>query len=112
MVNYEFFKAAQEPEATAGESKAYWAWRNGIHEKLDFPLQKDSMWDKDVSDFLTTIEKAGFKKFGFYARSTNALQNIVDFMKAGWKATGTFEFDRDLEELGYKPCEGLIFEKE
>ena len=67
------------------------------------------MWDEEISDFLGAIEKAGFKKFGFFSKSTGDLRNIVAFTKAGWGITGTFEIPNAFEE--YKPDEGLTFEK-
>jgi len=113
MKNNEFFNAMNEQKGftTDGARKAYFAWQTGIDEERDFPVQNDSIWDKEVSDFLTTLEKAGFKKFGYFCNATNARQNIVDFLKAGWQLTGTFELKNPFEKFGYAPDEGLIFEK-
>ena len=114
MKNNEFFNAMKEQENkqfTAGERNAYYAWQTGIQNNLDFPVQNDSMFDKEVSDFLATLEKAGFQKFGYYCNSTNARQNIVDFLKAGWQLTGIFELENPFEKFGYKPDEGLVFER-
>ena len=56
MKNNEFFKTISgKAEATKGELEAYWAWRTGIDKKADFPILRDSMWDNEVSDFLSTI---------------------------------------------------------
>ena len=62
------------------------------------------MWQEEIADFLKAIKEAGFKKFGFHAISTLAVENIAAFTKAGWKLTGVFEFDE------YRTFEGLIFE--
>ena len=109
MKNNEFFKALRNSEnVTVGECTAFNAWCDGIRAKADFPVLKNSIWDKDVSDFLGTMAKAGIKKFGFFSKSTGDLRNIVAFTKAGWAITGTFEIPNAFEE--YKPDEGLVFE--
>ena len=112
MQNNEFFKALRgSTEATAGVRYAYYSWENDVRENLDFPLLRDSLRDSaEVADFLTAIEQAGFKKFG-YGRSTADLSNIVNFVKAGWKIAGVFEFNHELEVFGYKPSEGLLIIK-
>ncbi len=109
MKNNEFFKALQgKEEITRGEIEALNAWNIGMWERLDFPFARDSIpmfnGEKDVSDFLKSIEAAGFKKFGYHARSTMGVENIVAFTKAGWKLTGVFEYGDEYR------FEGLVFE--
>ncbi len=106
MKNNEFFRAlyGKEENATMSEKEALSAWFKGIREGLGFPLLTDSIREKNVSDFLNTVNEAGFKKFGYYARATNAVDNIAAFTKAGWKLTGIVEFDE------YRHYEGLVFE--
>ena len=86
MKDNEFFKILMNnggDKATAGTYDAYNTWRVGISAKLDFPFLSDSIWEKDVADFLGTITKAGFTKFAYQSHSTMAFENIVNFMKAG-----------------------------
>lgn len=112
MKNNEFFKALKgKKNATTGECQAYRAWQDGIREKLDFPFLKDSLWERDIADFLATIEKAGFRKFGFFSMSAVGLRNLVDFAKAGWEIAEIFQIPSPLEEYGYRPEEGLLLEK-
>ena len=111
--NNEFFKALRnngENKATVGTYEAYSAWQEGISAKLDFPFLPDSIWAKDVADFLGTITKAGFTKFAYKSHSTMTFENIVSFMKAGWEITGRIEIPDAFEEYGYAPADCLIFE--
>ena len=113
MKNNEFFRALRSQENhTWGEVNALDAWHKGIEKHLDFPLLTNSIWEKDIADFLKSMNEAGIKKFGFYARSTLAVENIVAFTKAGWKFTGIIKFNDHLQYdwLGLSPLEGLVFE--
>lgn len=92
--------------ANHGKISAYGAWRDGNKYKLDFPFLTLSLPEKDTSDFLKTIEAAGFKKFGFFSHTENAIENITEFLKAGWKLTRTFETD-----FGTFIANGLVLEK-
>ena len=106
MTSNEFFKIlCGFKETTRGMDMAINAWSRGIRENSEFPILTDSMWEQDVADFLRMIEESGYKKFGYYARSTGAVENIVCFTKAGWEITGTVTFDE------YHHYEGLVFEK-
>ena len=120
MKDNKFFKAMQKKldsmtygeiynDTKTGENAAFGAWRDGKEQKLDFPFLTRSLHDSEVSDFLGTVEEAGFKKFGFFTRSTKTTENIVAFLKAGWKLTGTFEFNTGLEATVM--VDGLVFEK-
>ena len=93
MQNNEFFKALRgSTEATAGVRYAYYSWENDVRENLDFPLLRDSLRDSaEVADFLTAIEQAGFKKFGYYG-SWDCTERCVNFIESGWKVDGIFEF--------------------
>ena len=105
MKNNEFFRTLNGKEnPTIGEYYALSAWVQGRREGLDFPLLTDSMWEQDVPDFLESMLKGG-GKFGFYVRSTAALENIVLFTKDGWKLTDVVRFDE------HRHYEGLVFEK-
>ncbi|MBR1486354.1 MAG: hypothetical protein IJ597_03765 [Synergistaceae bacterium] len=92
--------------ANYGKISAYGAWRNGNKYKLNFPFLTLSLPEKDISDFLKTIETAGFKKFGFFSHAEKTVENITEFLKAGWKLTRTFEID-----FGTFIANGLVFEK-
>ena len=120
MKDNKFFKAMQKKldsmtygeiynDTKTGENAAFGAWRDGKEQKLDFPFLTRSLHDSEVSDFLRTVEEAGFKKFGFSSHSENAVENIAEFLKAGWKLTGTFRFDAGLHETVM--VDGLVFEK-
>ena len=115
MKNNEFFNnmrnAIKNKEATYGEQAAFWAWRKGIEENQDFPIETDAFWEKDFLVFLKTIEAAGFKKLGFSGSSTLAMSNLVAFVKKGWRTTGTFKYNISNID-GYRFSEGLILEKD
>lgn len=105
MKNNEFFNALNVKEILKhSEKNALVAWCEGIRKQLDFPFLMDTMWEEEIPDILTIIKSAGFKKFGFFGKSTAAINNIIAFTKAGWKLTGTFEFNEG------RHYEGLIFE--
>ena len=102
--------AVKNYEVTHGEHEAFWAWREGMDAGLDCPFLKDTMWEEHVSNFLTTIEKAGFAKFAFRAHSTMTFENIIDFMKAGWQITGRIEID-DSDFYAQRTIDAVIFER-
>ena len=114
MKNNKFFNnmrnAVKNNEVTHGESEAFWAWREGIDAGLDCPFLKDSIWDKDLSDFLAAIEAAGFAKFAYKSHSTMSFENIIDFMKAGWQITGRIEID-DSGFDAVRTIDAVIFER-
>ena len=94
MKNNEFFKAIEgSTEVTEGMRRAYDAWKEGMVRELDFPFLRDLAIDKaEVADFLTAIEQAGFKKFGYYG-SWDCTERCVNFIESGWKVDGIFEFN-------------------
>ena len=100
----EFFLNARN-----GKNVAFGTWLKGIKRGLDFPLLTYPLYEDEISDFLKTLEKAGFKKFGFSVYGKNSTKNITEFQKAGWKLTGTFE----ILEFDDEPftVEAFIFEK-
>ena len=123
MKNNKFFKAMQKKlnsmtygelyeanQHNSGKKAALYAWREGNSQNLDFPLLARTLYEDEVSDFLETVEEAGFKKFGFFAHGRDTINNITAFLKTGWKLTGTFEFDDGCKE----PImfEGLVFERD
>ena len=103
-------KIKEDLRVSVGELNAFDAWEKGIEENQDFPIQIDTLWKKDRSDFLKTIKAAGFKKFGFSGSSTMAMENLVDFVKDGWQVTGTFKYDISNFD-GYRFSEGVILER-
>jgi hypothetical protein len=119
MKNNQYFNAMQKEfdamsygeiydSTKIGKIAAYGAWHEGNRQELDFPVLTRFLREDDISDFLGTIEEAGFKKFGFFS-AEKAVETITDFLKAGWKLTGTFEFDAGLHETVI--ANGVVFEK-
>ena len=122
MKNNEFFNAMQKKldkmtygefyefnQHNSGKTAAFGAWREGNEQNLSFPFLTRSLHENQISDFLGTIEEAGFKKFGFFSRSANDTENIAEFLKSGWKLIGTFEFEAGLHETVM--VDGLVFQK-
>ncbi|MBR2207503.1 MAG: hypothetical protein IJ859_01700 [Synergistaceae bacterium] len=114
MKNNEFFNnmrnTVKNNEVTRGENQAFWAWRECIDAGLDCPFLKDSIWEEHVSNFLATIEAAGFTKFAYKSGSTMTFENIIDFMKAGWAITGRIEID-DSDFYAQRTIDAVIFER-
>lgn len=44
---------------------------------------EDSLWDKEVHDFVSTLRKAGIRTFVYTSRSSNALMNLCAFAEEG-----------------------------
>ena len=93
-----------------GRSAAFSAWRKGNKQNLDFPFLTYPLYEDEFSEFLETLEEAGFKKFGFTTLGRGIVQNIIGFLKAGWKLTGVSKFDAGMDDDPFA-VDGLIFEK-
>ena len=69
-------KAWYEEDAAAkfpfeqGVSKAYRAWATSISRKEDELEMDDFLWEREVTDFVETLRKAGIKTFVYTNQST------------------------------------------
>ena len=48
----------------------------------------DYLWDREVSDFVETLRKAGIQSFVYSNQSTAVMQNIHQFVAAGCTLKG------------------------
>ena len=51
----------------SGVSKAYRAWAQSLSRKEDEVEMDDFLWEKEVTDFIETLRKAGIETFQFAA---------------------------------------------
>ena len=109
MKNNEFFRAlCKQKKHSKGENDALSAWNWGKHYAVNFPILQHYIVQEDVPEFLDTLVKGGYKKFGLPTSFTSLTKDIITFLKAGWKITGvmTFTYNEDHDS------EALIFEKD
>ena len=84
-------KAWYEEDAAAkfpfeqGVSKAYRAWATSISRKEDELEMDDFLWEREVTDFVETLRKAGIKTFVYTNQSTAVMENLQQ--AARWKAS-------------------------
>lgn len=78
-------KAWYEEDAAAkfpfeqGVSKAYRAWATSISRKEDELEMDDFLWEREVTDFVETLRKAGIKTFVYTNQSTAVMENLHQF---------------------------------
>ena len=87
-------KAWYEEDAAAkfpfeqGVSKAYRAWATSISRKEDELEMDDFLWEREVTDFVETLRKAGIKTFVYTNQSTAVMENLHQFAAAGCTMEG------------------------
>jgi hypothetical protein len=99
MTNVYFENLRTRQDLTSGEIKAYQVYRFSPTE--DFILD-GFLWDKEVSDFVNTLRKAGVKSFVYTNTSTAVMDNFHALLENGCKFV-----EACTTEDGYK---GLRFE--
>lgn len=65
---------------SSGVNKAYWAW---YYSDFQGEIICDTMWNKEVHDFVSTMREAGVKSFIYIDKSTTLMDNLHSFVKEG-----------------------------
>ena len=84
---YEEDAAAKFP-FEAGASKAYRAWATSISRQEDELEMDDFLWEKEVTEFIDTLRKAGITSFVYTNQSTAVMENLHQFAAAGCQMQG------------------------
>ena len=59
-----------------GANKAYRAWASSVCRREDEVEMDDFLWDREVSDFVDTLRRAGFATFVYTNQSTAVMENL------------------------------------
>ena len=92
-------KAAKFP-FESGVSKAYRAWSQSISRKEDELEMDDFLWEKEVTDFIETLRKAGITSFVYTNQSTAVMENLHAFAAEGCTMTGLCTITRHENRWG------------
>lgn len=83
-----------------GVSKAYRAWATSISRKEDELEMDDFLWEREVTDFVETLRKAGIKTFVYTNQSTAVMENLHQFAAAGCTMEGLCTITRQENRWG------------
>lgn len=83
-----------------GACKAYRAWASSVSRKEDELEMDDFLWEKEVSDFIDTLRKAGIKTFVYTNQSTAVMENLHQFAAAGCTMDGLCTITRQESRWG------------
>ena len=70
---------------SGGIGKAFRAWLYSESNELEMD---EFLWDREVSDFVETLRKAGIQSFVYTNQSTAVMENIHQFAAAGCTLEG------------------------
>ena len=70
---------------SGGIGKAFRAWLYSEGNELEMD---EFLWDREVSDFVETLRKAGIQSFVYTNQSTAVMENIHQFVAAGCTLEG------------------------
>ena len=91
-----------------GASKAYQAWAGSIeHDEDEFEFS-DFLWENEVTDFVSTLRKAGIKTFIYTGHSTALMENIHQLAAEGCTMTGLYKAEHE-ERWGATTVMGIRF---
>ena len=102
----EELKAWYEEDAAAkfpfpqGACKAYRAWASSLSRQEDELEMDDFLWDREVSDFIGTLRRAGIDTFIYTNQSTAAMKNLFAFAAEGCMMTGLCTITRHEDRWG------------
>ena len=105
-------KAWYEEDAAAkfpfeqGVSKAYRAWATSISRKEDELEMDDFLWEREVTDFVETLRKAGIKTFVYTNQSTAVMEMPLLRLQLHAPHPQTRERHRELLEVRHHQEEG------
>ena len=66
-----------------GEKAACWAEDTSMYRGSSEFEMEDSLWEKEVHDFISTLRRAGISSFVYTNKSSNALMNLCMFAEEG-----------------------------
>ena len=102
---YEEDKAAIFP-LPQGACRAYRAWAQSLSRKEDELEMDDFLWEKEVTDFVDTLRKAGVDTFVYTNQSTACMENLHQLAAAGCTMQGLCTITRRETRWGdEEPCE-------
>ncbi len=84
---YEEDAAATFP-FTQGACKAYRAWASSLSRQEDEVEMDDFLFEKEVTDFVGTLRKAGIPSFVYSNQSTSVMENLHAFAAEGCTMEG------------------------
>ena len=84
----------------SGVSKAYRAWAQSLSRKEDEVEMDDFLWEKEVTDFIETLRKAGIETFVYTNQSTAVMENLHQFAAAGCTMQGLCTITRQESRWG------------
>lgn len=96
---YEEDRAAVFP-FPQGACKAYRAWAQSLSRKEDEVEMDDFLWEKEVSDFIDALRKAGIETFVYTNQSTAVMENLHQFAAAGCRMQGLCTITRHENRWG------------
>jgi len=102
----EELKAWYEEDAAAkfpfpqGACKAYRAWASSLSRQENELEMDDFLLDREVSDFVGTLRRAGIDTFIYTNQSTAAMKNLFAFAAEGCTLTGLCTITRHEDRWG------------
>lgn len=75
---------------SAGACKAYRAWAESVENEYDEVEFSDSLWDREVKDFIETLRNAGIENLILTGHSTGLMADIHNLESEGCKMVGTY----------------------
>ena len=102
----EELKAWYEEDAAAvfpfsqGVCKAYRAWASSLSRKQTELELDDFLWEKEISDFVSTLREAGITSFVYTNQSTAVMENLHQLAAAGCTMQGLCTITRQETRWG------------
>ena len=85
---------------SGGACKAYRTWKNSIRRNEDEVEMDDFLWEREVTDFIEALHKAGIRTFVYTNQSTAVMENLHAFASNGCKMTGLCTISRRENRYG------------
>ena len=83
-----------------GACKAYRAWAQSLSRKENEVEMDDFLWEKEVTDFIDALRKAGIETFVYTNQSTAVMENLHQFAAAGRRMQGLCTITRHESRWG------------
>lgn len=71
----------------------------------------ECLWDRDIPDFVETLQKAGIKEFHYISKNTGLLENIYYLAQEGWWIEGTCRITRRPTNFYNREYIAVVFKK-
>jgi len=92
----------------AGACKAYRAWMQSIEHENEELQMDDFLWEREVSDFVDCLRKAGISTFVYTNQSTAVMENLHELTKAGCHMDGLCTIKRWERRFGENKEEEIL----